>query len=308
MRIFSYTMSFIIMSQNIILISNALNSLLPTRYKIRAHFFIAIAGQLSVFLGFYLLDYYTKSNLMITPFVAPLIPFIFAFFGFKESVTVRLAAYTLVLNGFMFADIVPLVIFMCLSSIFPDVTWLPSGLDNPLRAETIVPAKIIITTVITSCLNIIPFSFLTKLLKHRFITYRPAGTLKIGIALIMCLFTYNLFGDFVSFRPSPLRRYMLPGSLVFWTLSIFCLYVLVRSFRVLECSELLRLKKINKIKNDQLLSQCTRSIETEFLASRKWNHDINNHLSAITRLIECGDKETALHYIDLLLEKGIENQ
>lgn len=306
MYIFSYIFSYLGAIYIMILITYTLRALLPARSGVKAHFFVVSMTQLILLLSMYLVDYFTKSNLFLVPLLAPVPPLITTLLWFRGNIFSRLAAYTFIYECMAFADIAPLMIFTCLGFFFPEVAWLPTGTDNPYRAETIIPIKIIISFIFTCCMNTITFFFFTKLFRHRFITYRPAGLLKIGVALIASLLMFNIFANFMPIKPSLLQQHMLPANIVFWTLSAFCLYVLVRGFSALEYSELLRLKKISKQKNDEILSRHMQSIEKEFLANRKWNHDINNHLSAITTLIECGEKETALNYVDLLLEKGNE--
>lgn len=145
-------------------------------------------------------------------------------------------------------------------------------------------------------MTIIILHKLSDILKVQISQIVSSWILKFGSALAIALLLENLMFFLAKYQ---LFFWFLP----FYVLgSVFCLFLLNTSISALEKQSK---KKGQLERRKQLLEQQLEYYShtgKEYEKIRKWNHDISNHLLALTCLIEQGSLKDAEQYTDFLLD------
>lgn len=210
---------------------------------------------------------------------------------FQGKLLLRLCAFFIVCFILTLAEIASAAPFMAINLFFPEKNLLPKMLiqDGPVVLAALM-------FLLDLLLLIFVFSKLGGLLENCFLFLRPSLLLRLGGPLAVLLFLQNGLFAFAA-----IKDYLL-YSLLYWTAVIICLVVLNSALKKLENQESynIQLKMHEKLIAFQL--EHFQKAADEYQATRKWNHDISNHLLSLSYLIKQEQTDEAVKYIDSIFD------
>lgn len=133
------------------------------------------------------------------------------------------------------------------------------------------------------------------LLENRFMHLSPSLLWKLGVPLSVLMFTQTWLYAIPTVKDYALH------SILNWGIVLACLLVLNSALKKLEHQEK---DNIRLQEEKALISQRIdyyHKMTREYDAIHKWNHDISNHLLALSYLVEQKQSTEACQYIDTLL-------
>ena len=216
-----------------------------------------------------------------------------AFLLFEEKLKTR---FQMAIIAFLVCGIAELVVgalSIVINSIHPQWMLIPNTWFSANRYKELF---------IYSCFVLLILHFLLKQLreraKNKMFQLRMPWVLKLTLSMGLIIFFANFAGEMES------REMLLTYLPLCLLISGFCLWLQITSLRDLEKHEKNRKKmELQRVQLEQR-KVYFQKIEDQYQEIRKWNHDIANHLSALSWLMEQGESEKAEQYIDsLLLEK-----
>lgn len=264
-------------------------NILPPRPHIR-HPFIACSYLNLIFIAFYLLalKYPDISSIIYNLYI--FLPVLLFFKGdILHRICAGFTAWTIIVLSESFANI----LFIIADMLSPNVTLAP--------VIFLAEKKALLMLFFTIVLAILHFSFchkLSQILKQRFMNLRPALLFQLGFIFWFSLFSQNICFSISS--PKTLLMFV-PFFLV---ITMLILRIFNRSFKSFERE--VQFSFEIQMKNQYLKQQLDSFHETyqEYQNIKKWNHDISNHLLALSYLIEAEKNTEAEQYINALLSNS----
>lgn len=264
-------------------------NILPLRPHIR-HPFIACSLLNLIFIAFYLLSlkYPDISSIIYNLYI--FLPVLLFFKGdILHRICAGFTAWTIIVLSESFANI----LFIIADMLSPNVTLAPVI----FLAEKKALPMLFFTIVVA----ILQFSFchkLSQILKHCFMNLRPTVLFQLGFIFWFSLFSQNICFTIAS--PKTLLMFV-PFFLV---ITMLILAIFSHSFKSFERE--VQFSFEIQMKNQYLKQQLDSFHKTyqEYQNIKKWNHDISNHLLALSYLIEAEKNTEAEQYINALLSNS----
>lgn len=205
------------------------------------------------------------------------------FFFYQDSIKRRLTCYIVVYLILLFGELFGFFIACVIASIQTGNVITPQQVEG---GQALLAA--FCTILSDTVMALLAASFLKSLF-----AFLSAGTIAlIGFPVILCTVLHTL----VSIWP----------SLIFLLAFLFplCYFILHRGFQNMQRQERSRQQKESQrlLLEKQLLY--SQELEAEYQRLRKWNHDISNHLMALSYLLENKKYQEGDAYIQSLLENS----
>lgn len=210
---------------------------------------------------------------------------------FKGSFFHRICAFFIGCFVTTLGEIVSGGMFLVVNLFFPEWNLIPKMMIQDGRTSL---------TSLMLLLNILflifVFSKLGGVLENCFLSLRPSLLLRLGGPLAVLLFLQTGLYAF-----SDIKKYLL-YSLLYGITVLICLLILNSALKELNAQESRNAELEIQRKLVGLRLEHFRKTACEYQSLRKWNHDISNHLLALSYLINQGQTDEAGQYIDSLFD------
>jgi len=274
-----------------IMMSYLLSTFLRARSVFKRPFFSCSCLQISLILP---LAIYKPSDAALSTFGLWIILFVSCLIIFDETLVLKISAYCFLMNIAFCIEAIPSCIFNVIGYFYPNIWYMAIGLRPDYSTDDQMIPTIIL--LFSCCLTAFCFCLLIKtIIKRKLHYYNPWAIMKInlfhtGITLMMNILFFSIS-----------RIPFIIMSLIYCLVFIICSYAFECGLSELKLQEKRILQKeSNKNFMDIQLRNVT-ALETDYVNIQKWNHDISNHLSALTSLIGQQKDMEAIQYIDSLL-------
>lgn len=237
------------------------------------------------------------SPLILSPFLASAIisfsiltAMFLALFIFKDSWARRFSgmmiAYSILLMGeFIAVDLTYIIVYFISGELIP--YRLP---DSPFLWQ------LMLTATIVFIVNMLLLVLFVPLLRERFRYLHTKTIAMLGLPIVISMLMHNILSGLFGTMPLTILTPM--GLLI----CLGCLFLLNVGFRDMRRQVLVR----NNLENQRLLIEqqlsYSQSLEEEYNALRKWNHDIDNHYISISYLLDNGKYDECKSYLAALLD------
>ena len=204
------------------------------------------------------------------------------FFLFQDSIRKRITCYVTVNLILMFSELFGFFISCTLISLALGRIVLPAEVTN---GQAILSSLCIIFSGMV--LIWITFSYIIKLFQ-----YLKMNTLfLIGLPVILCTIVHILVEDSSW------------GYLII-ALFILCYFFLHKGFQNMRKQEIERLQREKQSLIIEKQLAFSKDLEKEYRELRKWSHDIDNHILALSYLMQKEKYEDCINYIEHIKENA----
>lgn len=213
-----------------------------------------------------------------------------AFALFQDKMLTKVFMCFLALLSCSFAEMTAFALLSAINLFFPEKDLIPAHI---FRSGNVFLS--FITFAIISFAYTLLLFVISKALKRLHTYLKP----RIGILLAFPFFIVIINDGMLTGIDSHKQLYIYTPVLL--VLFIFAIFILSKGLKELRKQELLTLQTEKQRKKVEYQLLYYKKMGEEFISLRKWKHDMTNHISAITFLLENKNYKDAKKYLEGLL-------
>lgn len=208
------------------------------------------------------------------------------FFFYKNKIIQKLFCFLLFLVTSTAIEVITINLFLIFNYFTSD--FYIGASDVNLNLQNLMSPILI---GITDCtIGIFFFLKETRILQGR-LAYIKAVTL---LQIILPIVAPIIGQSFILYKMDTI--FVIPLSIIYWCLCFVCYPLFLNGLKKLTQQEEQRLQNQYKLQLVKKQLDASKKLENEYQSLRKWNHDVENHLLALSYLMDMERYDEAYEY------------
>lgn len=207
-------------------------------------------------------------------------------FLYNNKITQKIFCYLLFQVTSTAVEVITINLFLIFNYFTSDYYMSASDVNYSLQNI----ASPILIGIVDCIIGVFFFTRETQILKGRLAHIKALTLLQIILPIVAPIIGQS----FILYRMESI--WALPLSMIYWSLCILCYPIFINGLKNLTKQEEQRLINQHKLQLIKNQLETSKKLETEYQSLRKWNHDVENHLLALSYLMDMKRYDEASEY------------
>lgn len=208
-------------------------------------------------------------------------------FLYNNKITQKIFCYLLFQVTSTAVEVITINLFLIFNYFTSD--YYMSASDVNYSLQNIVSP--ILIGIVDCIIGVFFFTRETQILKGRLAHIKAFTLLQIILPIVAPIIGQS----FILYRMESI--WAIPLSMIYWSLCILCYPIFINGLKNLTKQEEQRLINQHRLQLIKNQLEASKKLESEYQSLRKWNHDVENHLLALSYLMDMKRYDEASEYL-----------
>lgn len=208
-------------------------------------------------------------------------------FLYNNKITQKIFCYLLFQVTSTAVEVITINLFLIFNYFTSDYYMSASDVNYSLQNI----ASPILIGIVDCIIGVFFFTRETQILKGRLAHIKAFTLLQIILPIVAPIIGQS----FILYRMESI--WAIPLSMIYWSLCILCYPIFINGLKNLTKQEEQRLINQHRLQLIKNQLEASKKLESEYQSLRKWNHDVENHLLALSYLMDMKRYDETSEYL-----------